>query len=130
MSYLPANDKARKGLPLFKQITRYFPKALREITKVSVVNNVRYNPDREPFDINWNRGKSVDQLGSCFRHMLEREVDGKIFDNVPSDTAEVTGITRIYVLAEIAWRALAALEVEIDEQEAQDKLEALFEIQP
>ena len=118
MSYLPADDKARKGLPLFKQITRYFPKALREITKVSVVNNVRYNPDREPTDINWNRPLSADQLGSLFRHLLEHEVDGKVFDDVKPEVAEKTGITRIYVLAEAAWRALAALELEIEHQEA------------
>ena len=95
MSYLPADDKARKGLPLFKQITRYFPKALREITKVSVVNNVRYNPDREPTNINWNRPLSTDQLGSLFRHLLEYEVDGKVFDLVPSDVAKKTGITML-----------------------------------
>ena len=118
MSYLPADDKARKGLPLFKQITRYFPKALREITKVSVVNNVRYNPDREPTDINWNRPLSADQLGSLFRHLLEHEVDGKVFDLVPSDVAKKTGITQVYVLAEAAWRSLAALELEIEKQEA------------
>ena len=118
MSLLPTDDKGRKGLPLFKQITRYFPKALREVTKVSVVNNVRYNPDRSPTDINWNRPLSADQLGSLFRHMLEREVDGKIFDNVPSDVAKVTGIERVYVLAEAAWRSLAALELEIEQQEA------------
>jgi len=118
MSYLPADDKARKGLPLFKQITRYFPKALREITKVSVVNNVRYNPDREPTNINWNRPLSTDQLGSLFRHLLEYEVDGKVFDLVPSDVAKKTGITQVYVLAEAAWRSLAALELEIEKQEA------------
>jgi hypothetical protein len=108
MSLFPDNDQARKLLPIFKLVTRYFPKALREVTKVSVANNVRYNPEKDPADINWARGKSTDQLGSAFRHMLEAAVDGKVFE---------TG-TDIYVLAEAAWRILAALELEIENQEA------------
>jgi hypothetical protein len=117
MSILPKDDKARKGLPLLKQIG-YFPKALREITKVSVVNNVRYNPDRDPFDINWARGKSTDQTGSGFRHIFEHEFGGVVFDDVSAEIAKVTGIDKVYVLAEAAWRALAALELEIEKVES------------
>lgn len=118
MSLLPENDKQRKMLPMFKQIARYFPKALREITKVSVVNNVRYNPDRAPADINWARGKSTDQLGSAFHHMLEHAVDGKVFEEVPKAAADATGFDKVYILAEAAWRVLAELELTIEEQEA------------
>jgi hypothetical protein len=118
---IPADDKARKGLPLLKQYTHYFPRAMREITKVSVVNNVRYNPDRAPADINWARGKSTDQLGSGFRHIVEHEVDGKIFDVVPDEIAKATGIDRIYILAQCAWRIQAALELEIEAQEKMDE---------
>jgi hypothetical protein len=118
VSLFPKDDKQRKGLPIFKLITRYFPKALREVTKVSVANNVRYNPDRDPFDINWNRGKSTDQLGSLFRHIAEREVDATIYEYLKPEVAEVVGYDRVYVLAEAAWRALAALEVEIEQQES------------
>jgi hypothetical protein len=117
MSLFPTDDKQRKALPIFKLVTRYFPKALREVTKVSVANNVRYSPDRDPFDINWARGKSADQLGSLMRHMLEREVDEHIFEEVPPEVAAVIGYDKVYVLAEAAWRALAALEMEIEEQE-------------
>lgn len=123
MSLIPEDDKARKMLPLFKYICGYFPKALREATKVSVVNNVRYNPDRDPSDINWARGKSSDQLGSAFRHIMERRVDGKVFEDVPQEVAKATGIVRVYVLAEAYWRIGAALELEIEEQEALEKVE-------
>ncbi len=117
MSFFPEDDKHRKMIPLWQFYVRYFPKAQREKAKVSVVNNVRYNPDREPADINWNRPLSADQLGSAFRHMVEREVDGKVFEHVQKDIAEKTGIERIYVLAEAAWRLDAALELEIEQQE-------------
>lgn len=118
MSLFPDNDKVRKMLPIWKYLTRYFPKAHREVTKVCVVNNVRYSPDREPADINWNRGKSPDQLGSAARHMLEAAVDGKVFEEVPSDVAKITGITRVYVLAEAMWRIGAELELTIEQEES------------
>jgi hypothetical protein len=117
VSFLPSDDKLRKMLPMFKQYARYFPKAQREITKVSVVNNVRYNPERAPNDINWARGKSPFQLDSAFHHMLEHEVDGKIFDEVPPDVQKATGIERVYILAEAAWRIQAELELTIEKVE-------------
>lgn len=118
MSLFPDDDKARKMLPIFQYFTRYFPKAHREVTKVCVVNNVRYNPDRSPADINWNRSKSPDQLGSAFRHMLESAVDSKVFETVPAEITALTGIEKVYVLAEAAWRIHAELELEIERQEA------------
>ena len=117
MSLFPTDDKARKAIPLFRYFTRYFPKAHREVAKVCVVNNVRYNPDRDPFDIYWARGKSPDQLGSGLRHMMEREVDGKVFDEVSKEVAAATGIDRVYVLAQAMWRIGAALELDIEQQE-------------
>ena len=118
MSLYPENDKERKNTPVFKMRTRYFPKALREVTKVCVANNVRYNPDREPADINWARGKSADQLGSLDRHITEREVDGKVFEAIDPAIAAKVGFDRIYVMAEAAWRALAQLELDIEAMEA------------
>jgi len=103
---------------VFKMRTRYFPKALREVTKVCVANNVRYNPDREPADINWARDKSKDQLGSLDRHITEREVDGKVFEAIDPAIAAKVGFDRIYVMAEAAWRALAQLELDIEAMEA------------
>ena len=123
MSLFPDNDKLRKMLPIWKYLTGYFPKAHREVTKVCVVNNVRYNPDRQPADINWNRGKSPDQLGSAARHMLEQAVDGKVFEMVPPDIARLTGIEKVYVLAEAMWRVGAELELTIEREEAVSKVE-------
>ena len=125
MSLYPENDKERKNTPVFKMRTRYFPKALREVTKVCVANNVRYNPDKEPADINWARGKSADQLGSLDRHITERAVDGKIFEDIDPAIAAKVGFDRIYVMAEAAWRALAQLELDIEAEEAKVPLERL-----
>src|ERR1700735_3552828 len=118
MSLSPPDDKARKMLPIFRMVTRYFPKAFREITKVGLANNVRYNPDRDPADINRARGKSTDQLGSAFRHMLEYTVDGQIYEELSPELAAMVQFDRVYVLAEAAWRLCAALELEIEAQES------------
>lgn len=120
-------------LPVFKLITRYFPKALREVTRVAVANNVRYNPERDPADINWARSKSRDQLGSAFRHMLESAVDGKVFEPLPPEVQAATGIEEVYVLAEAAWRILAELELQIEAQErpvAADPIDELCWLDP
>jgi hypothetical protein len=120
VSLFPADDKARKNLPIWKMVTGYFPKALREVTRVCVANNVRYNPNRKPADINWARGESTDQLGSLFRHALEYTVDRHVFEDCPPEIVAACGedFRQVYVLAEAAWRALAALELCIEEQEA------------
>ena len=123
MSLFPDNDKLRKMLPIWKYLTGNLPKAHREVTKVCVVNNVRYNPDRDPADINWNRGKSMDQLGSGARHMLEAAVDGKVFEMVPLEVAKITGIEKVYVLAEAMWRIGAELELTIEREEKVASLE-------
>jgi len=106
MSLFPDDDKARKMLPIWKYLTGYFPKA-----------------HREPADINWNRGKSTDQLGSGARHMLEAAVDGKVFEMVPPEVAKLTGIEKVYVLAEAMWRVGAELELTIEREEAVSKVE-------
>ena len=128
----PTGDQARKMLPVFSMITRYFPKAMREITKVCVANNVRYNPGRDPADINWARGKSPDQLGSAFRHIFERTVDDTVFEELAPELAAVVEFDRVYVLAEAAWRVCAALELDIErcERSAEEVNSAIGTIIP
>lgn len=118
MSLFGEDDKVRKMLVVFDYITRYCPKAMREITKVAVANNVRYNPGRAPNDINWARDKSKDQLGSLFRHIMERRVDGKIFEPIDPEIAKVVGFSEVFVMAEASWRSLAQLELDIEAWEA------------
>lgn len=127
MSLFPKDDKQRKMLPMLKMITGYFPKALREVTRVCVANNVRYNPDRKPQDINWARGKSADQFGSLFRHIVEAE-EGLVYEELPPEVRAACGegFEKVYVLAEAAWRALAALELQIEAEEAKVPFQALL----
>lgn len=122
MSIFGADYAARKNIPVFNFLTRYFPKALVEVTKVCVAGNVQHNPELAPTDINWTRHKSADQLNTALRHMIDHATSGPIDAEPPEvlaiiDAAGETGGT--YHLAKAAWRILAELELTIEERERQ-----------
>jgi hypothetical protein len=95
---LPTDSQERKAVPLASGVFDYFPAALAEIARVSKAGNDKHNPG-EP--LHWARGKSMDQADAIARHLLERggiDVD--------------TGMRHS---AELAWRALALLQLELEE---------------
>ncbi len=106
MPNLPTDDKSRKALPIFDGVVMYFPDALVEVARVSKIGNDQHNPG-EP--LHWAKGKSTDQFNTCLRHQIDHRT-GTRYD---------TDGTRH--LAKAAWRALAALQLDIDaEREGQD----------
>ena len=98
-SVLPQDAAERKLIPLCSGVFDYFPDALAEIAKVSYAGNQQHNPGQP---LHWNRGKSVDFADTIARHLLER------------GTRDVDGMRHS---AKLAWRALANLQIEIEEQE-------------
>lgn len=127
MSSIFGHDyQGRKNLPIFSFLTRYFPKALVEVTKVCVAGNAQHNKELALTDINWSRGKSTDQLNTAFRHMMDHATNGP-FDQEPPEVLAAIGAdesTGTYHLAKAAWRILAELELTIERQQAA-KQEAL-----
>lgn len=107
---LPTDNAARKALPIFTWLTKYFPDAIIELVKVSVAGNIQHNPELDPTDIRWARGKSMNQLDTAFRHL---------WDHAMGETKDTDGQ---YHLAKTAWRALAALQLQIEA----DRGKALF----
>jgi len=103
---LPTDDKSRKELPIFKWLTEYFPDAIIACVKVSVAGNIQHNPELDPADIKWARGKSTNQMDTAFRHMWDHKL----------------GVTRDadgqYHLAKAAWRILAELQLQIEKDAA------------
>ena len=100
MAILPHDHEARKRIPLATGLFDYFPDALAEIANLSWVANEQHNPG-EP--VHWAREKSTDHADCLLRHFLERgEVDGD-------------GIRHS---AKTAWRALALLQLEIENDNA------------
>ena len=75
----------------------YFPAAIGEIAKVSKAGNDQHNPGQP---LHWARGKSTDQADTMLRHFLER------------GTFDSDGIRHS---AKMVWRALAILQMEMEE---------------
>jgi hypothetical protein len=97
---LPTDDKSRKALPIFTGPLMYFPDALLELAAVCKAGNEQHSPG-EP--LHWAREKSVDQLNTALRHMMDHGTGTRV---------DVDGR---YHLAKAAWRLLAELQLSIEE---------------
>ena len=96
LTHLPVEAKARKALPLFSGVLRYFPDALIAVAELSRIGNDQHNPGKP---LHWDRSKSGDELDALTRHLL---------DAGTMDTDNVRHSTKV------AWRALANLQKEIE----------------
>ena len=95
---LPSDATARKAIPLYSGVLAYFPDALVEVARVSKEGNDQHNPG-EP--LRWAKEKSTDHEDCIMRHTV--------------DALQATTKTeRINHMRARAWRALAALQVELD----------------
>ena len=96
-SVLPTGALDRKAVPIASGVIDYFPAALAEIARISKAGNDQHNPG-EP--LHWARGKSMDQADCVMRHFVER------------GTIDTDGLRHS---AKMAWRALALLQLEMEE---------------
>lgn len=97
---LPHDKELRKRMPIGTGVIDYFPDALAAVAYVSYVGNNQHNPGQP---LHWARGKSNDQDDTIIRHFVERGG----FDNDKCRHA-----------AKLVWRALAALQLEIEDARA------------
>ena len=88
----------RKQTPIFTGVLNYFPDAIREVAKCSYAGQQQHNPDKP---LAWDRSKSGDELDALSRHLLE------------AGTIDTDGIRHS---AKVAWRALANLQKEIENE--------------
>lgn len=97
-STLPEGAAERKQYPVATGVLDYFPDAIVAVARVSWEGNNQHNPG-EP--LHWARGKSMDQEDTMMRHYLQRgtrDVDGQRHS------------------AKMVWRALAILQLEIEQE--------------
>lgn len=99
--YDPSLSEARKAMPIASGVLDYFPAALLEVSKVSKAGNDKHNPGQP---LHHARGKSMNHADSLLRHLIDR---GKV--------DEETGCRHS---AEVAWRALAMLQQELEDEGA------------
>ena len=98
------NAKDRKERPVFTGVIKYFPKAIMEIARVSLQGNKQHHPDKP---LHWDRDKSKDDYDALARHLIDA---GTIDDDGIRHTAKV------------AWRALACLEKELENENKNRKI--------
>jgi hypothetical protein len=94
---LECDSVSRKRFPLYEGLVKYFPDALVYVAEVSYVGGEQHHPG-EP--VHWERGKSMDQIDAELRHLFQR------------GTIDCDGLLHS---AKKAWRALADLQLELEE---------------
>ena len=94
--HLPTDAKERKNTPIATGVLDYFPKALAEIARLSKVGNDQHNPGQP---LHWDKTKSTDHADCIIRHLIDR------------GTVDSDGMLHS---TKVAWRALALLETELE----------------
>lgn len=101
---LPTEAQARKDVPIYSGVLKYFPDAIAYIAKISKSGNDQHNGKGSP--LQWTRGISADHHDCIARHLIE-----------VGTTDSVDGLKHS---GKLAWRALAALQIEIEQEQNQD----------
>jgi hypothetical protein len=99
---LPSDAKLRKDIPLYSGLVKYFPDALIEVARVSMIGGQQHHPGQP---LHWDRSKSTDEHDALLRHLFEA---GKVDSDGMLHSAK------------LAWRSLSALQREIESLNAKD----------
>lgn len=100
---LPTDAQERKQIPITTGVLDYFPLAIAEVAKCSWAGNQQHHPDKE---LHWDKTKSTDHADCIGRHLVDRgkfDTDGQRHS------------------AKLAWRALALLQLELEEESKKGK---------
>ena len=100
---LPEDPQARKQIPIATGFLDYFPLAVIEVARLSMIGNEQHNPGTP---LHWDRSKSGDESDAMMRHFLER------------GTRDTDGVRHS---VKVAWRAMALLQKELEEERAQEE---------
>lgn len=95
------DDAARKAIPIATGFFDYFPDAIVAVAELSLLANEKHNGVGSV--LHWSKEKSSQHADSLLRHFVDR---GKW------DTAGYAKPVRHS--AEVAWRAMANLQIEIE----------------
>ena len=86
----------RKETPIYSGVLMYFPLAIKAIAQCSFIGNEQHNPGTP---LHWDRSKSGDELDALSRHLMG------------AGTMDTDGVRHS---TKVAWRALANLQKEIE----------------
>lgn len=94
------NAEQRKRTPVFSGVIKYFPEAIKEVSRVSLAGNEQHHPGSP---LHWDKSKSTDHADALVRHLI----DAGTFDTDGQRHS-----------AKVCWRALALLETELEKENA------------
>jgi len=94
-------EQKRKQMPVYSGVLKYFPDALKEVSKASQAGNDQHHPDKP---LHWDKKKSFDNEDALVRHLIDHSKD-------PIDDDGVLHLTKV------AWRALASLQIYLENNE-------------
>lgn len=97
---LSEDPATRKGTPITTGVLDYFPRAIAAVAQCSKAGNDQHNPGQP---LHWAKEKSTDHADCIARHLIDRtkyDTDG------------------IRHAAKLAWRALAHLEILLEQEDA------------
>lgn len=97
------NAEERKARPIATGVLAYFPLAIAEVAHLSKVGNDQHNPGQP---LHWAKEKSTDHDDALCRHETDR-LSGIVRDTDGERHR-----------AKVAWRALAALEIELEAEQS------------
>ena len=91
---LPTDSKARKEIPMYEGLFKFFPRALAAVAHHSFVGSKQHHAESPVY---WDRSKSTDELDALLRHVLDEDWEA------------------------VAWRGLANLEKKLEAKDADEK---------
>ena len=94
---MTSDAQARKETPIWSGFVNYFPLAIAEVARLSYVANEQHNPGTP---MHWDRSKSGDEKDALMRHLVD------------AGTLDTDGQRHS---TKVAWRAMANLEKELEE---------------
>jgi hypothetical protein len=90
---LPTDAQERKAIPIYTGFIKYFPDAIAEVARVSLKGGIQHG--QTPETLHWDRTKSKDELDAMMRHIIDED------------------------WAQVAWRAMANLQKQIEQGQNQ-----------
>ena len=91
----------RKSMPVYSGVLKYFPDALKEVSRASKIGNDQHHPDKP---LNWDKSVSFDNEDALVRHLIDHSKN-------PVDDDGILHLTKV------AWRALASLQIYLENNE-------------
>ena len=92
---IKSKAQERKKIPVYLGFIKYFPNAIKEVSKASLIANDQHHPNTP---VHWDMDKSSDELDALMRHLIDHATGDEIDDD---------GIRHI---TKVAWRSMAMLE--------------------